>query len=142
LAPKGLHNIKAIAAGDQRSLTLTEDGTVQVWGKGNPAPEGLTNVIAISAGGREDAALKLDGTVVDSGVARISAWISNGSVEFNVNSGPYGRFSPQFFGRKELRARGAAREKLHLSSYRLAIHPLAPNFRTPSTRVFLGRFWL
>src|SRR5678815_5052318 len=59
---------RAIAAGYDHSLALTQDGTVVAWGDNSygqsTVPPGLSGVIALAAGGTFSQALKQDGTVV------------------------------------------------------------------------------
>ena len=66
--PAGLSGVTAIAAGDNFSLALKDDGTVIGWGHNGDGriaiPAGLTGVIAISAGRNHSLALKNDGTVI------------------------------------------------------------------------------
>ena len=66
--PPGLTGVIAIAAGDEHSLALKEDGTVVAWGSNNAGqrtvPAGLNRVVAIAAGHDYSLALKDDGTVV------------------------------------------------------------------------------
>ena len=58
-----------VAAGNNFSLALLEDGTVLQWGSllGGQIPEGLEDVAAIAAGSSHCLALKNDGTVVSWG---------------------------------------------------------------------------
>ena len=60
--------VTAIAAGNDYSLALKNDGTVVGWGRNNEGqttiPAGLTGVTAIAAGSNHSLALKNDGTVV------------------------------------------------------------------------------
>jgi alpha-tubulin suppressor-like RCC1 family protein len=58
--------VVAIAAGENHSCALKNDGTVVQWGDPSmeQVPAGLTNVVAIAAGGFHTLALKIDGTVV------------------------------------------------------------------------------
>lgn len=60
--------LKAIAAGNDFTLALKNDGTVAAWGRNDfgqvAVPFGLTGVVAITAGVRHAVALKNDGAVV------------------------------------------------------------------------------
>jgi len=59
-------SVKAIAAGGDRSLALTSDGTVWEWGAKQSTPvrvTGLTGVVRIAAGDQHSLAVKGDGTV-------------------------------------------------------------------------------
>jgi len=63
-----LSSAKAIAAGDNHSLALSDEGIVLAWG-GNGSgqatvPAGLTAVTKVAAGSNHNLALKVDGTVV------------------------------------------------------------------------------
>ncbi|HNV12124.1 MAG TPA: hypothetical protein PKN27_12435, partial [Propionibacteriaceae bacterium] len=66
--PKGLTGVTGIAAGASHTLTLGEDGTVDVWS--DPiyievrVPDGLSGVTAVAAASTHSMALKSDGTVV------------------------------------------------------------------------------
>lgn len=66
-----LNDVVDIAAGDEHSVVLFEDGTVQVITMGSTydltPPVGLTNVIAIASGNFHIVALRSDGTVVSWG---------------------------------------------------------------------------
>ena len=84
VAPAGLSNVVAIAAGDGApSMALKRDGTVVAWDDNGLVetniPAGLSNVVAIASGG-VNLALRSDGTVVAWGnsfftARRIAGWI-------------------------------------------------------------------
>ncbi len=77
------NNIVAVAAGEEYSLALRNDGTVKAWGANTygqtNVPAGLSNVVTISAGFEHNLALKNDGTVV--------AWGDNSYGKATVPSG-------------------------------------------------------
>ncbi len=66
--PSGLSGVVALAAGDNHSLGLKNDGTVVTWGDNEygetMVPTGLGNVVLVVAGQYHSLALKSDGTVV------------------------------------------------------------------------------
>ncbi len=68
IAPIGLSNAVAVAAGGYHGLALRADGSVAVWGyDGNGLtniPVGLSNAVAVAAGEYHNLALRADGTVV------------------------------------------------------------------------------
>ena len=70
VVPAGVSDAIAVAVGQQHTLVLKTNGTVQGWGS-TAVPAGLSNVVAISANSVESLALKSDGTVV--------AWGYNGA---------------------------------------------------------------
>ncbi len=77
-----LASVTAIAAAQNHSLALLDNGTVVSWGNGSPVPNTLTLVTAIAAGVSHDLARKSDGTVVawgnnDYDKATVPANISN-----------------------------------------------------------------
>jgi hypothetical protein len=77
----GQDNIRAVAAGGDRSLALLTDGTVWEWGAGHTVPAkvpGLADVVAIAAGGAHALALTSD--------HRVYAWGSNDSGQLGDNS--------------------------------------------------------
>lgn len=74
--------VSAVAAAENHSLALLDDGTVVSWGNGSPVPGTLTLVTAIAAGSSHDLARKSNGTVVawgnnDYGKATVPANITN-----------------------------------------------------------------
>ncbi|MDR1710660.1 MAG: hypothetical protein LBR58_02185 [Propionibacteriaceae bacterium] len=82
--PDGLDDVAALAAGDEFTLALLEDGTVSAWGSSRQAtdvPAGLSGVVSIAAGDGHAVAAKADGTVVawgddDSGQADVPAGLT------------------------------------------------------------------
>ncbi len=80
VAPAGLRNVAAIAAGKLHSVALKQDGTVEVWGRTTEGqanvPSNLRDVVAIAAGNSHTLALTRDGIVV--------AWGNNPSGQTNV----------------------------------------------------------
>src|SRR5262245_34703268 len=66
--PANLDEVTAIAAGQQHSLVLKNNDTVDGWGSNDfgqlNIPSGLNGVTAIAAGELHSLALKSDGTVV------------------------------------------------------------------------------
>ncbi|MGZ5565463.1 MAG: S8 family serine peptidase, partial [Limisphaerales bacterium] len=66
--PANLSNVVNVAAGEDFSLALKNDGTVVGWGNNSlgqcSPPAGLSGVVAIAAGSSHALALKQDGTVV------------------------------------------------------------------------------
>ncbi|MBA3807929.1 MAG: IPT/TIG domain-containing protein [Solirubrobacterales bacterium] len=99
VAVKGLSNVKAIAAGSDFSLALTNSGTVMAWGDGEEGQLGtgnlksstlpvtvkaLTGVSSISAGGAFSLALLAKGTIMGWGSDR-NGVLSNASVEETSN---------------------------------------------------------
>ncbi len=83
MAPAGLSNVVAIAAGLDHSLALQGDGMVTAWGDNTfgetNVPAGLTNVVAIAAGDYFSLALVGSGTV--------KAWGYNLYGQTNVPAG-------------------------------------------------------
>ena len=83
LAPSSLTNVVAVAAGENHSLALNNDGTMVAWGDNTYGqtniPAGLTNVVAIAGGANHCLALKNDGTVI--------AWGLNIYGQTNVPAG-------------------------------------------------------
>jgi tetratricopeptide (TPR) repeat protein len=84
--PSGLHDVTAIAAGEQHNLALHRDGHVSAWGNSSfdatSVPAGLTDVIAIAAGGHHSLALRRDGTVAawgqnDRGQTNVPTWLTD-----------------------------------------------------------------
>ena len=61
--PAGLSGVVAIAAGDEHTVALKQDGTVVAWGDNGygqtKVPAGLSGVVAIAAGVGHTVALKL-----------------------------------------------------------------------------------
>ena len=77
----GKDNIRALAAGGNRSLALLTDGTVWEWGAGRTVPAqvpGLASVTAIAAGGMHALALTSD--------HRVYAWGANDAGQLGDNS--------------------------------------------------------
>jgi hypothetical protein len=68
LAPTGLTDAVAVAAGYAHTLALRRNGTVVAWGDNSSGqatvPTRATDVVAITAGGAHSVALRRDGTVV------------------------------------------------------------------------------
>jgi len=73
-APAGLSGVVAIAAGNEHTVALRQDGTVVAWGSDrdfdakvigqSTVPASLSGVVAITAGAYHTMALRQDGTVV------------------------------------------------------------------------------
>ena len=63
--PAGLSGVVAIAAGENYTVALKQDGTVVAWGHNGygqtRVPAGLRGVVAIAAGTYHTVALKQDG---------------------------------------------------------------------------------
>ena len=77
--------VAAVAAGEDHSLVLMDDGSVSTWGGGAAVPASLSSVIAIAAGSSHDLAVKDDGTVVawggnTYGQATVPAGITNATL--------------------------------------------------------------
>jgi hypothetical protein len=83
MVPAGLAEVAAIAAGDNHSVALKQDGTVVAWGDNSwgqtTVPAGLSGVFAVAAGFQFTVALKSDGT--------IAAWGFNWDGETDVPAG-------------------------------------------------------
>ena len=81
--PDGLGSVVAIAAGNEHTVALKQDGTVVAWGWNQhgqaTVPMGLSDVVAVAAGYYHTVALKHDGTV--------AAWGSNGTGQISVPAG-------------------------------------------------------
>src|SRR5690606_25409491 len=103
--------VDAIAAGDDHSLVLKEDGTVVAWGRNtagqSTVPADLADVVDIDAGFQFSLALQSDGTVVawgnmtvpdgltdvvdiDAGYSHAMALREDGSVVVWMNGGGTG----------------------------------------------------
>ncbi len=89
-----LNNVVAVAAGDNHSLALLSNGTVQAWGRGAEGQlgngsnaktnqpvqvQGLSNVVAIAAGYNYSLALKSDGS--------LWSWGANGYGQLGIGIG-------------------------------------------------------
>ncbi len=81
--PAGLTNVVAVAAGQNHSLALRDDGTVVAWGSNATGqtnlPPGLDGVSAMASGLFHNLAVRADGTVV--------AWGQNIYGQTNVPAG-------------------------------------------------------
>jgi hypothetical protein len=128
VAPPGLTNILAVAAGGYHALALRSDGTILAWGGPNTygettVPAGLTNVVKIAAGRSFSLALKSDGTVIGWGeniYGQTNVLFELSNVVAIAGGGGYGDEGRSF----------AIRISLRISSIELNRQSAAIRFRT------------
>jgi hypothetical protein len=85
--PSGLTNAVALAAGDNFSLALQQNGSVRAWGSQITVPAGLTNTVAIAASLDNKIALTADGNVVAWGAVPLAPGTVTNAVAIAAGEG-------------------------------------------------------